>query len=183
MSRRIPVGRLAALTIWFVLLWLMLWADVSVANVLSGLLLGAVVVLVTRRIATATDDATVRLAPVAVVVFAGHVLWQLVRSNLALAWEIVTPTNSIATGTVDVPLRSPSPIVAMAVSNVVTLTPGTVTVGISMEPPTLTIGVLHLHDPETVRAGVRRTEALAIRAFGTATARDALRRGPAEATP
>lgn len=174
MTRRLPVGRLAALGIWFVVLWCMLWADVSVANVASGLVLALTIIAVTRRIATDADDTTVRLAPVGVVVFVGHVVWQLVRSNLALAWEIVTPTNSIAIGTVDVPLRSSSPIVAMAVSNVVTLTPGTVTIDLGMEPPTLTIGVLHLHDPDSIRAGVRRTEALAIRAFGTTTARQAL---------
>lgn len=173
----LPIGRLLALGIWFVVLWLMLWADASVANVLSGSGLALVVVLMTRRITDATDDATVRVAPLALLHFAGHVLWQLVRSNVALAWEILTPTNTIAVGTVDVPLRSASPIVTMALSNVVTLTPGTVSLDVRSDPPTLTVGVLHLHDPDDVRASVQRTEALAIKAFGTAAARDVLARG------
>lgn len=176
MNRRLPRARLSGPTIWFVGLWLMLWADVSVANVLTGLVLALGVVLITRRIATRTDDDTIRLSPVGVIVFAGHVVWQLVKSNLRLAWEIVTPRNTIATGTVDVPLRSASPIVAMAVSNVVTLTPGTATIDMSEVPPTLTIGVLHLHDPDRIRRAVIRTEALAIRAFGTVGARAALRK-------
>ncbi len=174
MTRRIPIGRLVALTIWFVLLWLMLWTDLSVANLLSGLALALGVVWVTRRIPDRVDDGTVRISPLALVVFAGHVVWQLVKANLALAWEIITPTNTIAVGTVDVPLRSDAPIVAMAVSNVVTLTPGTVTVGIDLSVPSLTIGVLHLHDPADVLESVRSTEALAIRAFGTTAARATL---------
>jgi multicomponent Na+:H+ antiporter subunit E len=132
--------------------------------------------MITRRIATRTDDDTIRLSPVGVIVFAGHVVWQLVKSNLVLAWEIVTPRNTIATGSVDVPLRSASPVVAMAVSNVVTLTPGTATIDMTEVPPTLTVGVLHLHDPDQIRRSVVRTETLAIRAFGTVGARAALRK-------
>ena len=173
----LPVGRLVALGIWFVVLWLMLWADVSVANVLSGAVLAVAVAVITRRTANVTDDDTVRISPFALLHFAGHVLWQLVKSNLSLAWEIVTPTNTIATGTVDVPLRSAAPIVTMAVSNVITLTPGTVTLDVTSEPPTLTVGVLHLHHPDAIRAGVQRTEALAIKAFGTTTARARLADG------
>ena len=168
----IPLGRIAALGVWFVTLWLMLWADVSVANVVSGVVLALVVIVFTRRHNGPTADGTVRIAPIALTRFIGHVVWQLVKSNLSLAWEIITPTNSIAIGTVEVPLRSSAPIVTMAVSNVVTLTPGTVTIDVSESA--LTIGVLHLHDPDQVRESVRRTEALAIRAFGTAGARAAL---------
>lgn len=173
----LPVGRLVALGIWFVLLWLLLWADVSIANVASGGVLAVAVVLMTRQTANVTDDDTVRVAPLALLHFAGHVVWRLVSSNLALAWEILTPTNTIAVGTVDVPLRSASPIVMMALSNVVTLTPGTVAIDIRLEPPTLTVGVLHLHRPDDVLASVQRTEALAIKAFGTTTAREVLAAG------
>lgn len=173
----LPIGRLAALGLWFVVLWLMLWNDLSVANVLSGALLAVVVIAITRQTANLDDDDTIRLAPIALVHFAGHVLWQLVKSNLSLAWEIVTPTNRIAIGTIDVPLRSASPIVTMAVSNVITLTPGTVTLDVLSDPPRLTVGVLRLHRPDDVRADVRRTEALAIKAFGTGPARAALRSG------
>lgn len=175
MKRRpVPVTRLVALGIWFLVLWVLLWADLSVANVVSGAIVGVAAVLITRVAAVDVEDGTIRVAPISLVRFTGHVLWQLAKSNVALAWEIVTPTNTIAIGTVDVPLRSASPIVTMAVSNVVTLTPGTVTVDVSSEPPSLTIGVLHLHDPADVIASVKRTEALAIRAFGTTTARAVL---------
>lgn len=170
----LPIGRLVALGVWFVVLWLLLWADVSAANILSGALLATAVVFLTRRTANVTEDDTVRVSPFALLHFAGHVLLQLVKSNLSLAWEILTPTNTIATGTVDIPLRSASPIVTMAVSNVVTLTPGTVALDIRSDPPTLTVGVLHLHQPDDVRASVQRTEALAIKAFGTTTARAVL---------
>lgn len=173
----VPIGRLVALGIWFVVLWLMLWADVSIANIASGVIVAVVIVRMTRRTGDVAGDDTVRVAPFALIHFAGHVLWRLVKSNLSLAWEILTPTNTIEVGTVDVPLRSASPIVTMALSNAVTLTPGTVALDVKSDPPTLTVGVLHLHRPDDVVASVQRTEALAIKAFGTTTAREVLAEG------
>ncbi len=161
--------------LWFVVLWLMLWTDISVGNVVSGVLVALFVVSLTRRITVPYPDAGgYRISPIGLVVFTGHVIWSLIKSNLFLAWEIVTPTNTIATGNVEVQLRSTSPAIAMAVSNVVTLTPGTVTVGVSDDSSVLTIAVLHLDEPAEVRRSVRRTEQLAIRAFGSRTARQAL---------
>lgn len=172
MSR--PRFRQVGLATWFVGLWILLWADLSVANVASGALLAGIVIVVNRRIDADDSAEAVRVAPIALVRFVAHVLWQLVKSNLSLAWEIVTPTNTIRTGTVEVPLRSSSPIITMAVSNVITMTPGTVTLGATADPPALVVGVLHLHEPDAIRSGVRRTEELAIAAFGSATARSVL---------
>lgn len=163
-----------ALAVWFVVLWCMLWADLSAANIISGLAVAVVAIALASRLgAPARLDRAV-ISPAGIVVFLAHVFWSLVKSNLFLAWEIVTPTNTIATGTIDVPMRSSSPAVAMAVSNVVTLTPGTVTVGIDDESSLLTIGVLHLSDPTAVRLDVQRTERLAIKAFGSRRVRAAL---------
>ncbi len=171
MTRSLRSVQTLALAAWFVALWCLLWGEVTAANLLSGLAVGAVVVLLAGRIAAPPRPDHVRVSPVGVVVFVVHVLWSLVRSNLFLAWEIVTPTNTIATGNVTVPMRSTSTAIAMAVSNVVTLTPGTVTVGVADDSSSITIAVLHLGDPAAVIDDVRRTERLAIKAFGSAEAR------------
>ncbi len=174
MIRVLRSGKTSALVVWFVVLWCMLWADLSVANVISGAAIAVVAIALASRLGAPPGLDRAVISPVGLVVFVAHVLWSLIKSNLFLAWEIVTPTNTIATGTVDVPLRSSSPAIAMAVSNVVTLTPGTVTVGIDDETSVLTIGVLHLGDPADVRRDVQRTERLAIKAFGTRAARASL---------
>lgn len=174
MMRHLRTLHALALIGWFVLLWCMLWADISVANIASGLVVAVIMVVLTGRISVPDRQGGPRISPFGVIIFTAHVLWSLVKSNLVLAWEIVTPTNTIATGVVDVPLRSSSPAIAMAVSNVITLTPGTVTVGVSDDSSSLAVAVLHLDDDDRVRRDVARTEELAIRAFGTRIARDAL---------
>ncbi len=174
MTRGLGSAQTLALAVWFVVVWCMLWADVSVANVLSGIAIAVVAIALASRLGAPDHDERAVISPVGLVVFFVHVVWSLVKSNLFLAWEIVTPTNTIATGTVDVPMRSSSPAIAMAVSNVVTLTPGTVTVGIDDESSLLTIAVLHLSDPADVQRDVQRTELLAIKAFGSRVARATL---------
>ncbi|MGF1597785.1 MAG: Na+/H+ antiporter subunit E [Acidimicrobiales bacterium] len=184
--RRVPLGRIVALTAWFVVLWLLLWSDASPANVLSGLVIALAVAAGTALRSDGPADGgasdgtgvatRTRLAPLAILHFAGHVLWRLVAANLELAWTILTPHRRLATATMEVALLTDSPLVMMAVSNVITLTPGSVTLDVTASPPTVTIGLLDLTDPEAARRSVHRTEALAIRAFGTTAARAALRR-------
>ena len=174
MSGRMSLVHSLALGAWFVLLWVALWADLSVANLLSGAAVALVVVLLDSRVSGPPRANRARVSPIGVVVFVVYVLWSLVKSNLSLAWEIVTLNDEIPTDTVEVPLRSTSPAVAMAVSNAVTLTPGTVTLGVADDSSSLTIGILRLREPDEIRRDVQHTERLAIRAFGSHDARLAL---------
>jgi multicomponent Na+:H+ antiporter subunit E len=64
----------------------------------------------------------------------------------------------------------------MAVANVITLTPGTVTIEVEDSPPVLYVHVLHLHDLEAVRRDLLRIEEFSVRAFGSPAARAQLAR-------
>jgi multicomponent Na+:H+ antiporter subunit E len=115
-----------------------------------------------------------RIRPLALGWYFLYVLYTLVESNLVLAWEIVTPTNKITNGVVAVPLRTSSPSAMMVVANVITLTPGTMTIEVAGDPPVLYVNVLHLHDVERVRRDLLHLEELSVRAFGSAGAREQL---------
>lgn len=164
--------RLSGFVVWITALWVLLWADPSVANVVSGLVVALVVTSIAgfpRRVRT--NDQAVRIAPLSTVYFVGFVLAKLVEANLIVAWEIVTPRNRIQTGVVAVPLRTESNLAMMVVANVITLTPGTVTIDVDGSPPILYVNVLHLHDLDEVRADLLRIEELSVRAFGSPLAR------------
>jgi multicomponent Na+:H+ antiporter subunit E len=165
--------RLSGVLLWSTLLWVSLWHDVSVANVVAGLLVGVAVLAVARvpRVLANDDAGRVRIRPLASVYFIGFVLYKLVEANLVLAWEIVTPRNRINIGVVAVPLRTESTTAAMIVANVITLTPGSITIESLGSPPTLYVNVMHLHDVERVRHDLLHIEELSVRAFGSAIAR------------
>lgn len=153
---------------WLTTLWVILWRDVSVANVLSGLLLGVLIELIKPWRALGQKHHSVR--PGALVVFVGYFAWKLLEANVVLAREVLTPRNSIETGVIAVRLGPCSDLVVAIVANAISLTPGTLTLEVRREDvPTLYVHVLHLHDISAARADVEKLTDLVNAAFPTAS--------------
>ena len=171
---RVSSLRLSWTVVWLVALWILLWGDLSVGNLASGLAVAVAVLAVSRLPRGAGGDQRMRVRPLALAWFVLYVLYKLVESNLVLAWEILTPTNKINNGVIAVPLRTSSPSAMMVVANVITLTPGTMTIEVAGDPPVLYVNVLHLHDVERVRRDLLHLEELSVRAFGSTGAREQL---------
>lgn len=165
--------RVSGILVWLLVLWLLLWDDVSTANLVSGIAVGVAVLTFARlpRVSRSDDEHIARVNPVRTIGFACYVLYKLVQSNILLAWEIVTPRNSINTGVIAVPLRTESNTAMMVIANVITLTPGTMTIEVAGSPPVIYVNVLHLNDIEQVRTDLLRLEELSVRAFGSRAAR------------
>lgn len=167
-----PIGS----TIGFAALWLILWRDVSIANALSGLVVGAVVTTLPRR-----DRVRHRVRPLAALRFLGVFAVKLLEANIVLAREVVTPTNSIHTGIVAVPIPVDSDAVTTLVASAVSLTPGTLTLEATPCPdPVLYVHVLHLRDIDTARDEVLQIARLAAAAFPVRGERERSDTGAAE---
>lgn len=167
--------RVPAIVVWLTALWVALWADLTWANVISGLLVASFVVLVTRLDRSSLRPTFVR--PLWAIWYGLVFLWKLLLANLRLAWEILTPGMGTFTAIIAVPMRGGSEAVINLVANSITLTPGTMTVDIHTEGDSTGDGaqegvILYIHgmytqDIEAVRHDVLRLEELALRAFGT----------------
>ena len=156
--------RRAATVGWLTMLWVLLWRDVSVANVASGLAVGGLVDL--AQPARRGPRGAHRVRPLALLSFIGFFAVKLVESNIVLAREVMTPTNKIRTGVIAVPIHPCSDGVVTLVANAVSLTPGTLTLEVRrLETPTLYVHVLHLHDVERARHDVRELARRAAAAF------------------
>ena len=165
--------RLPGLLIWLVILWVLLWGEFTWANVISGLVVGYLIVLgsgIGQTTAVHPDDRA-RISPFHLLRFLIFVLFKLIQSNLVLAWEILTPRNKINSGIIAIQLRTESALSMAVVANVITLTPGTLTLESKGSPATLYVNVLHLHDLEKVRTDLLYIEDLSVRAFGSRRAR------------
>lgn len=163
-----------ALAVWLVVLWVLLWGEFTPANLLGGIAIALVVLTalpVGEPARLADGTRAVRFNPIAAIGFIGWLFWQVVVSSLRLAWEVVTPRNSIAMGVVEVRLRGVSELHTLVVANCITLTPGTLTIEATTDPTVLDVHVLHLVDPEAVRREVLALEARVVRAFGSPAAR------------
>lgn len=165
-----PTIRLPALIIWLTLVWALLWGDLDMASLLSGLGIAVFVVLVARPTGVHGIQLT-SFHPVSALVFLAYFLVQLVKSNFQVAWEVITPRSNANRAIIAVPLHVTTDGLATVVGNAITLTPGTLTVDVRRtgddRPPVLYVHVLHFTDVESLRRDVLRLERLAVRAFGT----------------
>jgi multicomponent Na+:H+ antiporter subunit E len=152
---------------WLVVLWVALWGSVTPANVAGGVAVAAGIVFITRR---RRPLGQVVIRPWWALKFASAFLASLVRSSAVVALEVITRRSRIRTGIIALPLRGCSDTLVTLIADVISLTPGTLTVELRRNPLTLYVHVLHLHDIDKVRRSVRQIEVLAVRAFGTAEA-------------
>ncbi len=162
--------RLPALIIWLTLVWAFLWGDFGLASLAAGVAVALFVVWIGRP----ADVRGMQLAafhPLAALVFVGYFAVQLVKSNLQVAWIVISPRPHARTAIVAVAMHVASDGIVTVVANAVTLTPGTLTVDVHAgddgTPPVIYVHVLAFDDVETVRADVLRLERLVVRAFGT----------------
>lgn len=157
---------------WLVVVWTALWGDVSVANLASGVLVAAVL-LVAFPLGTSPRGRRVR--PLALVRLAAYFAYKLVESNLVVAWEVITPASRINNAIVAVPLRTDDDVLQTLLANMISLTPGTLTIEVRREPATLYVHVLHLHSIAATREEVQRLEDLTLAAFGVTPSRSEAR--------
>jgi len=148
------------------LVWVGLWSDLSLANVVGGVAVATIVTMVMPP----WRPGHVAVRPLAVVRFVAFFSVQLVKASLVVARTLVSPSGRIHAGIVAVPLRGASDAVATVTADAVSLTPGTLTLEVRGEPPTLYVHALDLRDVDQVRADIRRLELLAVRAFGSTDA-------------
>lgn len=158
MTRRIP------LVTWLALLWVLLWRDLTVANMVSGVVVA--VAVSTLFAVPRLGESEHRVKPMAVVTLLGYFSWKLVQANVVLAREVLTRRDTTRTGIIAVRLGPASDIVTTIIANAVSLTPGTLTLETRPDPRTLYVHVLHLHDVERARSDIHRLEQLIRRANG-----------------
>lgn len=147
---------------WLTLVWMALWEEMSLANLVGGVAAGGfVLILLPLR----GKEAAHRFRLVAFLRLTVYFLWKLVEASAILAWEVITPRNRINAAVLAVPLHSRSPGIVTMVANMVSLTPGTLTLEVEESTMTLVIHVLHLESVAESRRSVLYLERLALAAF------------------
>lgn len=85
----------------------------------------------------------------------GFFLLELVVSNLKVLWDIVTPSHINRPGIIGVPLSARSDLEIFVVANLLSLTPGSLSVDLSKDRKTLYVHIMFLDDPDTARQEIK----------------------------
>jgi multicomponent Na+:H+ antiporter subunit E len=148
-------------------LWVLLWGDLSWANVLSGMALGGLVALAFPLPPFGTA-ATLR--PVPLLRLAGRFVSDLVLASFQVAWSAVTPGSTPEGGMVSVRLRTESDLFIATTAGLSSMVPGTLVIDHDQPGGTLRLHVLDLEGAggaEAVRESTLALEARVLRAFAS----------------
>lgn len=157
---------IAVRIVFLTAVWVLLWSDLTVGNVLGGVLVAGAVVATFRTRAPGRPV----LRPLRAARLGMWFAVALIRSTAVVARTVVQPRGRVHGGIVAVPLRTTSDALATVVASLVSLTPGTLSLELRRRPMVLYVHALDLRSASQVAAEVHRLEDLVAAAFAPVTA-------------
>ncbi len=145
--------KLFLLNIALALIWAILEGGINLSNLVFGFLLGYAILLVTRRafgsshyVGTAAKLARLLL----------YFLWELLMSNLTLAYDVLTPhMNLMKPRIIAVPLDLASDLEITALANLMSLTPGTLSLDVSSDCRVLYVHVMYAENKAAATRAIK----------------------------
>lgn len=133
-----------------------IWATMSgrftLVNLLVGFGLGYGILLLAQRI---VGTAAYSWRVWRLMGFVPFFLWELLLANLRVAYDVVTPTLRMRPGVVAIPLEAQTDTEITLLANLLTLTPGTLSLDVSEDRRTLYIHAMFIGEPERVRRRIK----------------------------
>lgn len=145
--------KLFLLNILLALLWGAVNGTFGATVLLAGFVLGYLVLLLARPAfgASAYYSGLWRGAG-----FALFYVWELVLSSVRVAFDVLTPRLRAVPGIVAVPLDARTDAEITVLANLISLTPGTLSLVVSPDRRTLYVHAMYLDDgPDAVRADLK----------------------------
>lgn len=133
--------------------WVLLMGTLDLFTIASGLILGFFVLALIQPLTGGTTSYFWRGWYWIKLIVLFH--YELLASSIEVLWDIVTPRHRARPGIVDVPLLVRSDAGILLVTNLISLTPGTLSLDISPDRSTLTVHAMFADDPEAIRASIR----------------------------
>lgn len=152
---------------WLIVVWCLLWGEVSWGNVFGGALVG-LAVLVFFPLPRVTFDGRIR--PLALADFVLRFLAELVTASMHVAWIAIRPGYQPRNAIIAVRLRIRTDLNLTLTAEVLSLVPGTLIVEADRAAGTLYVHLLDVRGPDDVtgsRERVLALEARLVRAFGS----------------
>ena len=138
------------------LVWAAITGNFSGANLLVGFGLGYLILGFALR--DVPDFARYREKMPRVLMLLTHFLRDLLVSNLRVAYDVLTPTHYMRPAVVAVPLRAKTDGAITILANMISLTPGTLSLDVSSDRSVLYLHVMYLDDEEDLRRQIHALE-------------------------
>lgn len=87
--------------------------------------------------------------------FALFYLQELVLANLRVAHDVLTPRHRMKPGIIAIPLDARSDLEILSLANLITMTPGTLSLDVSTDRRILYIHAMYIDDLEGIRSKIK----------------------------
>lgn len=134
------------------LIWVALTGNYTFANFLFGFILSYFML---RMIIMGSGSSKYFVILPKVIAFIFFFLWELIKANLQVAYEVMTPHYNMTPGIVRVPLDVKSNLEITVLANMITLTPGTLSLDVSDDKKVLYVHSMYIKDRESFIHGIK----------------------------
>ncbi len=133
------------LNIFLMLAWVVLTGRYTLAQLCIGFLLGYLVLWMLSPINTSTHYFRRTVKIIALMLY---FMMELAKSNLRVAYDIITPRHRMRPAILAVPLDLESDMGITLLATLITLTPGTLSLDVSTDRRTLYVHDMYIDTPE-----------------------------------
>jgi multicomponent Na+:H+ antiporter subunit E len=142
-----------ALNLLLAIVWMFLTGTLSIGGFLVGYVVGFLGLAFSRHVLA--SGAYVR-GTLGIFRLLGVFIYEMIVANLQLARDILRPAPPFKPGFISFDVRDLPPVETVLLANMISLTPGTVTVDSDDDGYTLYIHTVYAQDPERVRRSCRK---------------------------
>ncbi|MCA9838328.1 MAG: Na+/H+ antiporter subunit E [Trueperaceae bacterium] len=140
------------LNVLLALLWAAITGTFTAANIAIGFFIGLIVVAVGGRALGKPRYLETLLKSIGLVLF---FLKELLSSSLRVAYDIVTPKHHMKPAIIAVPLDVEKDLQITMLANLVSLTPGTLSLDVSKDKKTLFVHAMYADDTEAIKRTIK----------------------------
>lgn len=128
-----------------VLIWVALTGDFTFVNFVFGFFLGSLALWLADK--ESDSRKYFRLIPAAIS-FVLFFLYELIKANIQVAYEVIKPTLHMEPGIVAIPLDLNTDLEITLLANLISLTPGTLSLDVSDNKKVLYVHAMYVHDKQ-----------------------------------
>ena len=142
---------LLLLNIFLAVLWMLMWEAFDVYSLIAGFLLGYLLLGIVSRTMQGQGYGTKGWELLS---FGVYFLRILIKANMQVAWEILTPRYNMTPRFIRYPVDGLTDVQITCLANAITLTPGTLSVDISDDKRLLYLHCMYARDRDAAVAEI-----------------------------
>lgn len=134
------------------MIWIAITGTFSVENFLFGFLLSFFLLWLTAS--NRTENKYFNRVP-KLISFIFFFLYELIKANIEVAYDVITPRHFMKPGIVKIPLDASTDLEITLLANLISLTPGTLSLDVSDDKKVLYVHGMYVNDKDEFIANIK----------------------------